>query len=350
MERANISTITPSPKNFYFSTVEKENIQVITSGCKLLDCVLGGGWPLGRVSNIVGDKSSGKTLLAIEACTNFHLKYPEGIIKYYEAEAAFDTDYARALGMPIDAVEFVGEENTIEELFELLESHVDDPKTKLQPTIYVVDSLDALSDRAELDRDIDQGSFGANKPKKLSETFRRLIAKLEKSKTHVMIVSQVRDNIGAMVGAKYKRSGGRALDFYASQVLWLREKKKIKKTIKNIERTIGIDVEAECKKNKVGLPYRKCEFPIYFGYGVEDISAHIEFLNTVKKLNLANDFLPTPITDVGYTDSRKLNTLLRTIRGKSKEERQEIGRKLQPIITEVWQNIEIEFLPKHSKY
>jgi len=347
-ERASITPRTEiKPKNSYFTQIEKEGIDFIPSGCTLLDCVLGGGWPLGRVSNIVGDKSSGKTLLAIEGCTNFHFLYPKGNIIYYEAESAFDTDYAAALGMPVDTIDFVGTENTIEELYELLEDLLEDKTLIKQPTFFVVDSLDGLSDRAEQKRKIDEGTYGSNKAKKLSEMFRRLISKLEECNVHLQFISQLRDNIGAMIGAKHKRSGGRALDFYASQVLWLTEIKKHKKTSRKIQRVTGIQVKAACKKNKIGLPFRDCEFPITFGYGVDDLAAHIEFLNKVDALEDIQDLIGW---NGNKLDTAKQTTLIRGIKSKSNQDQHLIRQGVNKEIKKIWKEIEQNFIPKSSKY
>lgn len=331
----------------YFTRVGKENIRFIHSGCKLLDCVLGGGWPLGRISNLVGDKSSGKTLLAMEACTNFSMQYPYGKIYYMEAEAAFDQDYAAALGMPVDKVDFIEhDENTVEEFYEILEAIIKEHSESKQPGLFILDSLDALSDRAELDRKIDEGSYGTGKPKKLSELFRRLVSKVEKTNIHIMIVSQIRENIGVMAGAKYSRSGGKALDFYASQVLWLKEIKKHKKMSNKIERIVGIQIEANCKKNKIGLPYRECEFPIYLGYGVDDITAHLEFLVKTDKLELI-----TGITDGATTlEGRKLSNVIKKIRSMTKPEVKEVRKQLNEAVIKVWEEIETSFMPEQSKY
>ena len=337
----------PEPKkNYYFTTVNKSNIDFIHSGCALLDCVIGGGWPLGRISNIVGDKSSGKTLLAIEACTNFKQEYDSGRIYYLEAEAAFDKDYAQALGMPTNAIDFIDCENTIEALFEELERVIKDHKESKIPGLFVVDSLDALSDRAELERKIDEGSFGANKPKKLSELFRRLTAEIEHTDIHLMVISQIRDNIGVMFGSKHTRSGGKALDFYASQVLWLAEAKKLKKTIKGIERIIGVQVKANCKKNKVGLPYRECTFPILFGYGIDDTVAHLEFLTSAKATEKIADITGSD----SALDAKKLAPVVRKIRSLDTATIRTIRQKLDKVVIETWQEIEKDFIPEHSKY
>jgi len=347
-ERASIKPrLEPKPKNSYFTQLHKEGLELISSGCTLLDCVLGGGWALGRVSNIVGDKASGKTLCSIEACTNFHLTYPKGNIFYYEAESAFDVRYAEALGMPIDAVNFVGEENTIEEFYEILESILKDKELNKQPAFFVMDSLDALSDRAEQKRTIDEGTYGQNKAKKLSEIFRRSVSLIDNSRLHLQIVSQVRDNIGVMIGAKNKRSGGRALDFYASQVLWLAEIKKHKKTIRGVERIVGTQVKANCKKNKIGLPFRECEFPITFGYGIDDLTAHIDFLNKVGALEKIKDLIKY---EGAKLDTRKQSTLIRSLKSKPLEEQKNIRNSLNKIVIQTWQEIEEDFIPKSSKY
>lgn len=264
----------------YFSS-EKRNLQFIRSGCTVLDCVLGGGWPLGRIVNIVGDKSTGKTLLGVEAIANLFRQYEEADAWYNEIESAFDTDYARALGIPFERVNYETNCPTVETLFKHVEEnvfHADrDPS---RPGLYIVDSLDALSDAAEMGRDIDASSYGAAKAKKLSEFFRRSTQRLKMYNTCLMIISQVRDNIGVTFGEKHSRSGGKALDFYASQALWLAHLKTLRRTVEKVERPVGITVKARCKKNKVGLPYRDCEFDIKFGYGVDDIGASLSFLSS----------------------------------------------------------------------
>ena len=233
---------------------------------------------MGHIANIVGDKSSGKTLLAMEAIANFFLAYDDGWVQYVEAEAAFDVDYAKALGIPMDRVEMVNDLDTVEAVFEDLSG-----LSRKTPGLYIIDSLDALSDEAEMGRAIRDGSFGAAKAKKLSELFRRLVRKLSRQKICVLVISQVRDNIGAMFGEKHSRSGGKALDFYASQILWLAHLKTVKKTINEIERPTGIMVRARCKKNKISLPFRQCDFFLRFGFGIEDTESSQKFLQTVNK-------------------------------------------------------------------
>src|SRR6266403_1907474 len=230
----------PSGEGGLYFTSPKEHIKFIPSGCTLLDCVLGGGWPLGRVSNVVGDKSTGKTLLAIEAIANFRLTFPKGLVRYFEAEAAFDNEYAAALGVELHEDEFVGGD-TVEVLFDDLTATLEGLDNE-KPALYIVDSLDAISDKAEMERKITDATYGGTKPKQLGQLFRRLVREIERKSLHLQIISQVRDNIGVAFGNRFTRTGGRALDFYASQILWLAHKGQIKKVVKGVTRATGIEI------------------------------------------------------------------------------------------------------------
>lgn len=269
--------------NIYFS---EKTIKFISSGCTILDCVLGGGYPLGRVVNIVGDRSTAKTALATEAVINFLRQYPDGVAYYRETEASFDKSYALSMGMPLDKVDFGDEDApllTVEDLAKDLDSFVDQQIKAKTPGIYVIDSLDALSDEAEMEA-TGQAGFGMQKAKLLSIMFRKVTRKIERANVLLLVVSQVRENIGVSFGEKYRRSGGKALDFYASQVVWLAHLKTLKRTISKVERPYGVLIKAKTKKNKVAMPFRECEFPFIFGYGVEDLEASIAWLKSVGKV------------------------------------------------------------------
>ncbi len=310
----------------YF-TSPKSGIEFISSGCVLLDCVLGGGWPLGRIANIVGDKSTGKTLLAIEACANFARRYHNGDILYIEAEAAFDKTYAQALGLPTERITFPEGIDTVEHLFSALSTFL---AGRERPGLVIVDSLDALSDTSEMEREIDKGSFGAAKAKMMSQLFRRLVRPLESTKVCVLIISQVRDAIGVMFGDKHTRSGGKALDFYASQALWLSLLKTNKQVVSKIDRAVSLTIRARCKKNKISLPLRECEFNLRFGYGIEDLDAGVDFLTKIGKEKLA------PPLDK-----------MKRMRGK---ELTEARAALNKVVIEQWHIFERNFVSSHRKY
>lgn len=313
----------------------------ISSGCALLDCVLGGGWPEGRIANIIGDKSSGKTLLAIEACANFRLTHEEAPIWYIEAEAAFDTEYARALGMPVDTVTFVEDVFTIEEWYEKTAEAIKCCREANTPGLLVVDSLDALSDRAELDRAITDGSYGAAKAKKMSELFRRLVKEIGKSNILIIVVSQIREKMNAAFGEKYSRSGGKAMDFYASQCLWLVHTGRIEQTRNKVKRVTGVNIKAQCKKNKVGLPFRTAEFSIMFGFGVDDIAANLDWLESIGKVLLVSKDLDT---------SRKITNFKARVAELPLEEYVVERTRIAAIVKRCWSEVEASFLPKRAKY
>ena len=307
-----------------------------SSGCALLDCVLGGGWPRGRVVNVVGDYSTGKTLLAIEACANFARTVPDGRIVYIETEAAFDADYAQSVGLPLDRVLFPNDPQKPKERIDTVEKLIRYNRTLLESskgeTLVVVDSMDALSDEAEMERDPEKGSYGAAKPKLLSEFFRTQNAPMADKGFTLFIVSQVRDAIGVTWGKKTRRSGGKALDFYAALVVWLARTKQIAVTRKKVERTIGVRIRARAEKSKVGPPFRDCEFPIYFNYGIEDVEAACDWLEEIGRGSLTKGYLPAELAGLDPKAYRAA--------------RAELGK----IVREEWTAVEDRFRPVRSKY
>jgi recombination protein RecA len=325
----------------YFT--RESDLEFVSSGCTLLDCVLGGGWPLGRFSNVVGDKSTGKTLLAIEAAANFAMGYPKGKIYYRESEAAFDEGYAESLGMPLKRVDFGKKEKpegwaTVEDIFEDLTDKIATLSNLGVPGLYIVDSLDALTDRTALTRKIDAKSFALEKQKQMGKLFRELTRDLKSVRMHLMVISQVRTKIGVTFGEKTTRSGGKALDFYASQVLYLSHIQTLKRTIKGNVRAYGVRIRAKCKKNKIGLPFRECDFNVSFGYGTEDVLASLEWLKSVKRLG-----------DMGLRDS-EIAEYMTTLDQLDDADRVEQTKELSDIVVKVWREIETDFLPKRRKY
>jgi RecA/RadA recombinase len=364
----------------YFAKMDKVGLTFISAGAALIDCALGGGWVCGRVANIVGDRSAGKTLLAIEACANFHMQFPKALIRYAESEAAFDEEYAEALGMPIDAVVFAkkpkaakkkakaketegerdvdakkfadedevaatGDEplRTIEDWYEDLKAFTATVKKTGRPGLYILDSLDALSDDAEQGREIDDGSYGTQKAKKLGELFRRIVADLESANVLLIVISQLRDKIGVTFGEKQTRTGGRALDFYASHIVWLAQLSKMKKTIGGVERTIGVEVRLNVKKNKVGLPFRVVDYPVLFGYGVDDLTANVEWLISAKREALLAQE-PIGMSKAGYA------TRINAVRNRGGEDVREVRAALNKLVKREWEKVEQSFLPKSRKY
>lgn len=312
-------------------------LDFIPSGCRLLDCVLGGGWALTRISNVVGDFSTGKTLLAIEATANFARKYPKGRIRYAEAEAAFDQSYAASIGMPIDRVEFTDEDFlTITDFYNDLTKFLS--QLGGEPGLYILDSLDAMSSVAEQEKDFGKGDYGT-KAKDMGKLLKDCVKFIKKSNAHLMIISQERDNIGVMFGKKSTRSGGRALDFYASQVLWLAKKKTIEQTVNKLKRAVGLEIKAKVEKNKISVPLGVIDFNIRFSFGVDDFTSCLDWLEEVgyeKKV----------FAEFGVT---KKSELVNHFNGMSNDEYWEQLGKLGDMTIEAWTEVEDSFRPERSR-
>lgn len=288
---------------------EKESLfEMASSGSDLFDLVLGGGFPYGKIINIVGDRSTGKTLLSSEVIAQARKRYAE-LVKwvYDDAESGYSFDSKKLYGFDI-FTEDQDSSYTLEEFEVALDVQMDLLR-RGERLIYVLDCLDALTSEEEITRyakrkkqlaaemekeeeesDDDssdseeegspkkekkvKGTYGMEKQKKLSEFFRLLRKRINDKKCLLIIISQVRTNIGVMFGPKHVRTGGKALDFYASQIIWLAETEKhVKKG-----RTTGVTIKAKTTKNKVGLPFRECFINILFDYGVDNISTNIDFL------------------------------------------------------------------------
>lgn len=362
--------------------------QVVTfsSGCTALDMALGGGWATRRMINIVGDKSTGKTLLAIEACAQFLLKFPDGEIVYCEVEAAFDKGYAAALGMPVDRVRFIddelvvckkgarkakkdadGDESTSGKpkklkTWRIHKDDLDEDKHEIVSegvytvegletvltevfesanveTLFIIDSYDALSDAAEMERAADDhATYGTAKAKHGSAMFRKCNQKLARGRVTFMIVSQVRANIGVIIGRALTRNGGKCLDFYATHVVWLQKLGNLARERNKIRRVHGVSINAKVDKNKIGLPHREAMFPIIFGYGVEDVISGTNWLVKHNKWN--------KVFDEKKDASKLINGLDKLTDEAYDQWQQDIAESVR----EGWQEIEATFLPTRRKY
>lgn len=352
--------------SYFASGNEKEGVEFTSTGCALYDEALGGGPCMGRVLNIVGDKSTGKTLNAMEIAAQTLRIYPDAWVRYGEAEAAWDADYQAELGIPISKM-ILNEKNerleTVEQWYDDLVACLD--KFPDRPGVYILDSLDALSDDAEMEADFNKASFGGMKPKAIGQLFRRLVGRLERQRVLLIIVSQLRDKIGVTFGETKTRSGGKALDFYASQIVWLRETGKLKRTISGEERVYGIEVRAQVKKNKVGIAFREAQYPVLFGYGIDDLMASAEWIAGVAPKRLVELGMKKEAGRARTKAEVKAKASappdkhaalpnyadeISRIRRTGGAEAQAMREKLTKIVREEWARIETEFLPPVRKY
>ena len=280
--------------------MEKELL--IPSGSVLLNLACSDTWRgafrPGRIVNIIGDSSAGKTLLALSMFAEMSVRpeFDGYRFIYDDAEHALDFDLESVVGE--DCVSRIeppatddGEpvnSNTVQDFQYFVMKAIEEGK----PFVYVLDSLDSLTTREEQDYVKDKlqalregkqvsGTYGTEKAKWLSQILRSIVAEVEKTKSLVVIISQTRDEISPMSFVQKTRAGGRALKFYSSHEIWLTVGQKLKKTVSGRDYTIGTQVIAKVTKNKLTGKLREVTFPIYYSYGVDDVQACLDFLTKV---------------------------------------------------------------------
>lgn len=254
---------------------------LIPTGSTLLNLALSddpyGGFVLGTMANIIGDSQAGKTFLlwSCFAEVTYNEKFDDHELNYDEPESAFAFNVPKLFGAKVeDRVN----RDTVSESVEEFHDNVIEKLNNGETFIYGLDSLDAIAPEDEIERDIRKGTFGAGKPKLMSEMFRKITTKIKNTNSLLFVISQTRDNIGVMFGDKRTRSGGRALKFFSTHELWL----AVKEHIKVKDRNVGTYVRVKISKNKITGKERIVEFPIYYDYGIDDITSCIDFLMQEK--------------------------------------------------------------------
>ncbi len=304
------------------------DVAFISSGSIGLDSALGiGGYPRGRVIEIYGPESSGKTTLALHAIAE--AQKADGIAAFIDAEHAFDSAYASALGVDVEGL-LVSQPDNGEQALEIADHLIRSGAVD----IIVIDSVAALTPKAEIEGEMGDSKMGLQ-ARLMSQALRKLTAIIGKTNTCVIFINQLRDKIGVMFGNPETTTGGNALKFYASVRVDVRRVGQLKEG----EDVFGNRTRAKVVKNKVAPPFRKAEFDIMYGVGISRIGEVIDLGVELEIINKSGSWYSYGETKLGQGREG-----LKTILTDNVELAEEIEKKIRAklVVKKVSGNLDVE--------
>ena len=255
-------------------------VESIPTGALSLDLAIGvGGIPRGRVIEIYGPESSGKTTLSLSVIAEAQKK--GGVAAFIDAEHAFDSTYAKKLGVNLDDL-LISQPDSGEQALEICETLVKSSALD----VVVIDSVAALVPRAEIEGEMGDSHMGLQ-ARLMSQALRKLTSSISKSKTSVIFINQIREKIGVMFGNPETTPGGRALKFYASVRLDIRRIENIKVN----DQSVGSHVRVKVVKNKVAAPFRQAEFDIIYNEGISRTGDIIDLAVSLELVEKSGSWL-----------------------------------------------------------
>jgi len=253
----------------------------VSTGSTLLDLAIAnrpnGGLPVGRIVEVTGLEASGKSLIMAHVLANTQKK--GGLAVYIDTENALSEEFLRAVGVNVNDMLYLPMD-TIEDIFEAMENIIETVRksSKDRLVTIVVDSVAAATTKIEQEADYNKDGWATAKAIIMSKALRKITGMIGKEKILVCFTNQLREKLGVMFGDKYTTSGGKALPFHASCRIRLKGLEKLKSKNGAVEQIIGVRTEAQIVKNRMGPPFKKANFDIYFDSGIDDVNSWLTLL------------------------------------------------------------------------
>jgi recombination protein RecA len=253
----------------------------VSTGSTLLDLAIAnrpnGGLPVGRIIEVTGLEASGKSLIMAHVLANTQKK--GGLAVYIDTENALSEEFLRAVGVNVNDMLYLPMD-TIEDIFEAMENIIETVRksSKDRLVTIVVDSVAAATTKIEQEADYDKDGWATAKAIIMSKALRKITGMIGKERILVCFTNQLREKLGVMFGDKYTTSGGKALPFHASCRIRLKGLEKLKSKNGTVEQIIGVRTEAQVVKNRMGPPFKKANFDIYFDSGIDDVNSWLTLL------------------------------------------------------------------------